>query len=39
VKWVEGIVPVNTAAPVHPNANGMRNTGAVVLAAIVRAGY
>lgn len=39
VKWVEGIVPVNTAAPVHPNMNGMANTGAVVLAAIVRAGY
>ncbi|MDO8184881.1 SGNH/GDSL hydrolase family protein [Conexibacter sp. JD483] len=39
VKWVEGIVPVNTAAPVHPNQNGMANTGAVVLAAIVRAGY
>jgi hypothetical protein len=39
VKWVEGIVPENTAAPVHPNANGMANTGAVVLAAIVRAGY
>jgi hypothetical protein len=39
VKWVEGLVPVNTAAPVHPNANGMVNTGAVVLAAILRAGY
>lgn len=39
VKWVEGIVPVNTAAPVHPNQNGMANTGAVVLAAIIRAGY
>lgn len=39
VKWVEGLVPVNTAAPVHPNARGMANTGAVVLAAIVRAGY
>lgn len=39
VKWVEGIVPVNTAAPVHPNANGMANTGSVVLAAILRAGY
>lgn len=39
VKWVEGLVPVNTAAPVHPNQNGMANTGAVVLAAILRAGY
>lgn len=39
VKWVEGLVPVNLAAPVHPNANGMRNTGGVLLAAILRAGY
>lgn len=39
VKWVEGLVPENTAAPVHPNARGMANTGAVVLASIVRAGY
>lgn len=39
VKWVEGLIPVNAAAPVHPNANGMRNTGNVVLAAILRAGY
>lgn len=38
-KWVEGLVPVNTAAPVHPNAHGMANTGAVVLAAVVAAGY
>jgi hypothetical protein len=38
-KWVEGLVPVNPAAPVHPNENGMANTGAVVLAAILRAGY
>ena len=38
-KWVEGLIPVNPAAPVHPNENGMANTGAVVLAAILRAGY
>jgi len=39
VKWVEGLIPVNPAAPVHPNANGMANTGAVVLRAIRAAGY
>jgi hypothetical protein len=39
VKWVEGLIPVNPAAPVHPNANGMRNTGNVVLNAILAAGY
>jgi GDSL-like lipase/acylhydrolase family protein len=39
VKWVEGLIPVNPAAPVHPNANGMRNTGNVVLRAILAAGY
>jgi lysophospholipase L1-like esterase len=34
VKWVEGIVPTSVAAPVHPNAAGMRNTAAVVTAKI-----
>lgn len=33
-KWVEAIVPTTDAAPVHPNAAGMRNTGNVVAAAI-----
>jgi lysophospholipase L1-like esterase len=23
-KWVEGLIPTNTAAPIHPNATGMR---------------
>jgi len=35
-KWVEGLVPTNVAAPVHPNAAGMRATGATVAAAINR---
>jgi lysophospholipase L1-like esterase len=33
-KWVEPIVPTTAAAPVHPNATGMRNFGNVVAAAI-----
>ncbi len=33
-RWVEGIVPLSAAAPVHPNAAGMRNTAKVVSAAI-----
>ena len=33
-RWVEPLVPVNAAAPVHPNARGMDGMGAVVAAAI-----
>ena len=33
-RWVEAIVPTTDAAPVHPNAKGMANTGAVTAAAI-----
>jgi hypothetical protein len=33
-RWVEAIVPTRDAAPVHPNASGMANTGRVVAAAI-----
>lgn len=33
-KWVEAIIPTSSAAPVHPNAAGMRNTGAVVAAQV-----
>ena len=33
-KWVEGIIPTSSAAPVHPNASGMRNTADVVAAAV-----
>lgn len=35
-RWVEGIVPTSPAAPVHPNAAGMRATAATVAAAINR---
>ncbi|MGI8756629.1 MAG: SGNH/GDSL hydrolase family protein [Acidimicrobiales bacterium] len=33
-KWVEGIIPTSVAAPVHPNAAGMRNTTTDVAKAI-----
>ena len=33
-QWVEAIVPEHSAAPVHPNASGMANTGRVVAASI-----
>ncbi len=33
VRWVEPIVPTNPAAPVHPNANGMRGVANVFAAA------
>ncbi|MCU1371096.1 MAG: hypothetical protein JWO77_2290 [Ilumatobacteraceae bacterium] len=33
-KWVEAIVPTTDAAPVHPNAKGMANTGNVVAGVI-----
>jgi lysophospholipase L1-like esterase len=33
-RWVEGIIPQTTAAPVHPNAAGMRNTANDVTKAI-----
>ena len=33
-KWVEGIVPTSTAAPVHPNAKGMAGWAPTVAAAI-----
>jgi hypothetical protein len=29
-RWVEGLVPTAPAAPVHPNARGMAEIGAVV---------
>jgi lysophospholipase L1-like esterase len=34
VKWVEGLVPTSPAAPVHPNARGMRNSADQVLTAL-----
>ena len=35
-KWVEGLVPTTTAAPVHPNAAGMAGWAPTVAAAINR---
>jgi lysophospholipase L1-like esterase len=34
VRWVEPVVPVNPAAPIHPNAAGMRGMADAVLAAM-----
>lgn len=34
VRWVEPVVPVNPAAPVHPNLAGMEGTADAVLAAV-----
>jgi lysophospholipase L1-like esterase len=34
VRWVEGLVPLRDAAPMHPNALGMRNAEKVVFAAL-----
>ena len=34
VRWVEPSVPINLAAPLHPNARGMRGVAAAVLAAL-----
>ena len=33
IKWVEGAVPANAAAPVHPNLLGMLGAGDLVVAA------
>jgi lysophospholipase L1-like esterase len=33
-KWVEGLVPTAPAAPVHPNALGMRAIGGIVVDAL-----
>jgi len=34
VRWVEPSVPLNLAAPLHPNARGMRGVAATVLTAL-----
>ena len=34
VTWVERVVPVNPAAPIHPNQAGMRATATVLTAAM-----
>ena len=36
VRWVEPIVPINPAAPLHPNARGMRGVAATGLTAMGR---
>lgn len=33
-RWVEGIIPMSAAAPVHPNALGMKGAGTVVAKAV-----
>jgi hypothetical protein len=34
VRWVEPVVPVNPAAPIHPNEAGMRATASLLAAAM-----
>jgi hypothetical protein len=34
VRWVEPVVPVNPAAPIHPNQAGMQATAAMLTAAM-----
>lgn len=34
VKWVEGLIPTDVAAPVHPNLGGTTNQAARILAAL-----
>ncbi len=34
IRWTEPFIPLNIAAPLHPNATGMRGMAAVVAAAI-----
>jgi lysophospholipase L1-like esterase len=36
LRWVEPLVPVNAAAPIHPNLNGMAGMSDVVEAAVRR---
>jgi lysophospholipase L1-like esterase len=38
VRWIEGLVPLAPAAPVHPNALGSRGMANAVLAAMASAG-
>lgn len=35
-RWVEGLVPLSTAAPVHPNAAGMAAFADIIAAAVVQ---
>jgi lysophospholipase L1-like esterase len=36
VRWVEPVVPVNAAAPIHPNLGGMMGASALLVAALSR---
>lgn len=38
-RWVEPVVPISLAAPVHPNAEGMQAMGGAVAAAIAGTPY
>jgi hypothetical protein len=38
VRWVEPVVPVNPAAPVHPNEAGMQATADILSTAMHRRG-
>jgi lysophospholipase L1-like esterase len=39
VRWVEPVVPVNPAAPIHPNAAGMQATANMLLAEMHEDGF
>jgi hypothetical protein len=36
IRWIEPLVPLSPAAPVHPNALGMQATAAVLLQTMAR---
>jgi lysophospholipase L1-like esterase len=39
VRWVEPVVPVNPAAPIHPNGAGMQASATMLLAAMHQNGF
>ena len=39
VRWVEPLVPVNPAAPIHPNAAGMEGDADVLRSAMAANGF
>jgi hypothetical protein len=36
IRWVEPVIPVNAAAPVHPNLGGMMGASDLLVAALSR---
>jgi hypothetical protein len=36
IRWVEPVVPVNAAAPIHPNLGGMLGASNLLVAALRR---